>query len=716
MFSVPAEGDTYKNSNISSNTFVKDANGEVPIVESNGDRLIQLTPKPDASRKQNVTIHTGKAAWKQDSGIPYEIWLPNCYGYAIRLKIDPGPEDMYFYLRMGFGDAYAYSDGWAYYTIDSATGTWEKHIKNGQWYIQDFDGWIVLPFSEFFKKATFTYSFMQKNFKSFQFYLNGGASQPDSVNWADVPANLYLGDSVIIEDMQKFIDTYAPNTEEPFFPDPRNKVTDPSIPAIMANDCSGNIVGDGLVSINKVRANIVNIKKPNEKSDALHLTVAYGTSSISITDDAFNYDVIPPEIANRTSDSTGFAFYVEVPKDNTGRMNFGVDVVDDGSEHHTFGDMYSYYTISNGVVTEKFGKPELVPGFKGYIMLPFLNFDYIPTISELNDGMINSPETIGSITFTFDADTYPDIAQNCLIIDDIMLYQLRDEFLEAIVKIQGGNDITINVEEKSFITDKNPEFPRVMANNCSGIEEEDGIYAIDGLYLTLIDKDNFTDYCVDVTIGKGLSSVMFTNYADSDVLSEEDLSEITGMSFDISVPADALMTVGTDLEISEGESEIFLYDANKFYYTVENGEVYKVYGYLEFEPGFNGTVIVPFENFAFDEQFSSEVWDGMLTFYDIIDYFGFYFSTDYYASIEDTTVTIDNISLYKEKYEYINAVWEKQTGKGTINPKLNKAGPEIQVKNTVSPKTADATPIALVAGLFAISAAAVALTRKKKED
>lgn len=718
MFEVPKEGDTYKNSNISKNTFVKDENGEVPIVESYGDRLIQLTPKPDASRKQNVTIHTGKAAWKQDQGVPYEIWLENFWGYAIRLKVDAGPEDMYFYLRMMFAEAHAYGDGWVYYTIDKATGTWQKCVKNGQWYIQDFDGWIVLPFNSFFKSKTFSYSYMQKNLKSFQFYLNGGASNPDTVNWADVPAKIYLGDAVIIEDMQKFIDTYAPNTEEPFFPAPRNKVTDPSIPAIMANDCSGNIVGDGLISFEKVRANVVEVKKPNEKSEALHLSIAYGSSNIVITDDAFNYDVIPPEVSNRTSDSTGFAFYLEVPETNKGRMHFGVDVVDDGDEHHTFGSTFDYFTISNGVVTQKFGTPEFKPGFKGYVMLPFLNFDYLPTISENVDGMINSPQTISSIGFSFDADTYPDIAQQVIIVDDIMLYQSFDEFTSAIVKIQGGKDNTVVVDEKTFQIDLNPEFPRVMANDCTGIEEEDGIYAIDGLYLTLIDRVGVNDSYVDVTIGKDITSVMFENHATLDELSDEDVAALqasTGISFDISIPEDALMTVGTDLEISEADSEIFLYDPNKFYYTVEDGEVYKVYGYLEFEPGFNGTVIVPFENFAFDEEYS-EFWDGMLTFFEDIDYFGFYFSTDYYASIEDTTVSIDNISFYQEKYEYINAVWEKQTGKGTINPKLKAAGPEIQVVNTVSPETSDATPIVAVAGLLAVSAAAVALTRKKKED
>lgn len=720
MFQVPRDADKYKSSAISSNTFVKDDDGYVPIIESYGDKLIELTPKPKdlGSNKQSVVLHSGKTAWKTSPGVPYEIWLENFWGYAIRVKIDKGPEDMYFYLRMMFAQAHAYDDGWTYYTIDKTTGTWAKHVKNGQWYINDFDGWIILPFNEFFKRSTFSYSYMQKNFNSFQFYLNGASSHPDKVSWGDVPAKIALGDAVIIEDMEKFIENYAPNTEEPFFPDPRNKMTDKSIPAIMANDCSGNKIGDGLISLNKVRANVVNIQKPNEKSDALHLSIGYGASNVVITDDAFNYDVIPPEIANRTSDSTGFAFYLEVPEDIPGRMNFGVDVVDDGKEHHTFGSTFDYFTISNGVITQKFGSLEFKPGFKGYVMLPFLNFDYLTTISEYNDGMLNSPDTISSIGFSFDADTYPDIAQTHIIVDDIMLYQTFEEFTAAMVKIQGGKDTTVVVDEKTFQIDLNPEFPRIMANDCTGIEEEDGIYSIDGLYLTLADIKGTNDSYIDITIGKDLTSVMFENHATESELTEEEFAELqasTGISFDISVPEDALMTVGMDFEISEAESELFLYDANKFYYTVEDGQVYQVYGYLEFEPGFEGTVVIPFENFYFDEDFS-ETWDGMLTFFEEIDYFGFYFSTEYYASIEDTTISIDNISFYKEKYEYLNAIWEKQTGKGTINPKAKEAGLDIEVVNTVSPKTADATPIVAVAGLLALSAVAVAVTRKKKED
>ena len=147
-------------------------------------------------------------------------------------------------------------------------------------------------------------------------------------------------------------------------------------------------------------------------------------------------------------------------------------------------------------------------------------------------------------------------------------------------------------------------------------------------------------------------------------LSEADAQavvEAKGISFDLSVPEDALMTVGTDLEVSEGESEIFFYDSGKFYYVVEDGKIYKVFGYLEFEPGFNGTVIVPFESFSLDAEVS-KFYDGLLNYYDIIDYFGFSFNTDYYASIEDTTVSIDNITFYQDDYEYIDYIWANQTG------------------------------------------------------
>lgn len=729
IFAVPSTGTTYKSSDISGSSFVKDANGTVPIVKgADGCRLIQLTPK--ATEKQNISF-SGRATWgRSTAGVPDEINLEKFWGIGLRIKVDEGPEDLYFYLRNTWYDpakddnvGYEFKNGWNYYLIDSKTGTWSKEVKNGYWKLQGFDGWILLPFSSYYKDATITAQYIQERFASMGYYLNGNTSQNGTISWGPVEGtkeatNFYMGDAVFVEDIERFVEVYAPNNLEPIIPAPRNNMTDKNIPAIMANDCSGNKIGDGLISVEKVRPNVVEITKPNEKSDALHITPGYGISSIMITDDAFNYDVIPPEVNDRTSDSTGIAFYLEVPETMDKRAHFGVRVFDDGAEYHNFGTMYSYITISNGVATEKYGALEFMPGFKGYVMLPFLHFDYEAPTSENVDGMLNSPDTIGSIGFTFDADTYPEMAETHIIVDDLMLYQIQAEFIDAIVKIQGGTDSTLIIDEKTFNVDLNPNFPRIMANDCTGIEEEEGIHSIDGVWLTLVDRKGVKDSYVDITIGDKITSVMFGNYAVSEEATEEEIEKLnasTGVSFDISVPEDALMTVGTDFEISEGESEYFLYDSNKFYYTVENGQVYKVYGYLEFEPGFNGTVLVPFENFYFDAEFSEE-YDGMLNYFDLIDYFGFYFSTDYYASIEDTTISIDNIAFYEKKYDYMNAILEKQTGKGTINPKAKEAGNEAQVISTESPKTGEATPIVAVAGLLAVSAAAVALTRKKKED
>lgn len=691
------------------------------VEEEDGERLIEVIQ--ETGEKANIGV-SGKTLWGMNNGTPRNIWLENFWGYAFRLKIDEAPENLYFYMqiKMKSGNN-GYANGWTYYLVDKETGTWSKHVKSDQWQLQGFDGWLIFPFSSMFKNPDFTYQSLQEQIDSFNLYLNGNTSQQGTVSWAEGPTKLHIGDAVVIEDIEKFMSVYAPNTTDPILPVPRNKVTDPSIPAVMANDATGNKVADGLYSLEKVRANKVIVNKPNEKSEGLFLNPGFTSSSIMFTNDALNFTVVPQDLYWQVLDSLGVTFYVEVPENVDGRVHFGVQILEDGTEYHNFGSMYNYFTISNGVAMERYGEIELKPGFKGYVMLPFMNFDFDAMSSESVDGMLNSPDTISYIGLTFDAETYPEMARSSLIVDDFMFYQSEDEFIKAIVKIQGGTSSEIVTEEQSFRLDQNPEFPRVMANDCTGIKEEEGIYAFDNVGLSLVDIKGTNDSYVNVTIGKRASSVMFENYAYYEGMDSEEYAELMssdGIAFDISVPEDAPMIVGMDFEILEAETEYFLYDPNTYYYTVSNGEVYQVYGYLEFAPGFSGTVIIPFESFFFDELYSDYV-DGQLTEFDYVDYFGFYFSTDYYASIADTTISIDNIAFYQGTYEYIDAVWGKQTGNGTIIPDKKPSSSTGNTNNNISgiggsPITGEATPIFAVTGLMALSAAVVAFSRKRRKE
>ncbi len=712
LFTVPRDTDNYKPSYINGNFQKNDKNG-LNIVEIDGERFVECNQK--SGSQANIGVN-GNTEWGLAQGIPREIWIKEFWGFGLRIKIDEAPEDLFFYLQMQLPNNEAYGNGWPYYLVDKTTGTWSKQIKNGQWNLAGFDGWIILPFSSILKDPDYTIEKIQSGFKAFNYYLRGGENYGTS-SWVDTQTTFYMGDAVVIEDPQEFIDNYAPNSEEPILPLPRNEVTDKSIPAVMMNDCSGFKVGDGLKAIDKARANLTTVKKPNEESPAVLVNPAFGLSSLMLTNDALNYDTIPTELSWQVSDSIGIAFYVEIPEAMEKRAHFGVKVMDDATEYHDFGTMYFYYTVSNGVATKRYGSLEFRPGFKGYVMIPFNNFDFDNVASEMVDGLINSPDTIDAVGFTFDAETYPEMADVDIIIDDLMMYQDTDAFATAILKIQGAKDFAIVEDEKTYRIDDEPEIPKIMANDCTGVEIEDGIYDMDNIELILVDKKNSLDSYIDIVIGDELSSVMFENHAYFEDMSAEDLEKLynaKGLSFKLNVPKDAPMIVGMDLEILEAETEYFLYDPNKFYYTVENGVVTQVYGYLEFDPGFDGIVVIPFESFIYDEAYS-EFYDGELREIDLIDYFGFYFSTEYYAAIANTKISIDDIAFYSETFEYIDAIWAKQTGNGKYVPDINvEAGVEDSVDK--SPVTGEATPIVAVAAFAAISAAAVAFSRKKKED
>lgn len=648
------------------------------VEEFDGERFMEIVPNASTQThtefRLSSSVSYNGSKFYPEKGIPSSVDIDTLAGWAIRVKTT-GEGESAFELRVEGSSCVinGYMTRLEEYTfIDAkthvATTIPYGHIESGgrgYYFNGEMDGWLIVPFKAYdraYEPERITNA-IKENWENIDIHIHQTSCQANhAAGWSDwTDRKLYVGDGVFLTDVNKFILAHAPGTIIHY---PRNEVTDPTIPAVMSNDAAGNVLGNGLASFEKARPNIVEVTKPNETSAALHITPGYGLSNVMLNNDALSFDPPTQEQLDQVSDSIGMAFYLEVPEDQKLRSVFNVRIRDDGSEYHDFGSMYSYITIQNGVATEKFGSLNFKPGFKGYVMLPFLFFDCDLISSVMKDGMISAPDTISEIGFTFDTENNPQMEDSHIIIDDIVLYQKQEEFIDVMVKKQGGTDSKLIKEVKSFQIDNNPDFPRVMANDCTGVELEDGVFAIDGVYLTLIDREASNDAYVDITIGQKLTSVKFENHAKPEELSEADAQaviEAKGISFDLTVPEDALMTVGTDMEISEGESEIFFYDSEKFYYTVENGKIYKVYGYLEFEPGFNGTVIIPFESFGFDKD-ASQFYDGLLNFYDIIDYFGFYFNTGYYASIEDTTISIDNITFYQDDYEYIDYIWANQTG------------------------------------------------------
>lgn len=722
--------------------------GHCDVVTIDGERFVNFTSR---STNDNFTLAHYKE-WNRTQGVPDNIWLKDMWAIAIRLKVDEyepqetDPTFSTYYRDTSSNMNKAYEGGWTYYTIDNETKTWQKNVYNTRFSFNGFDGWLILPFSSLTKNSSMTYSWFQNEFCGIDIYLRGGSSYGNST-WQDI--GFYVGDSVFIEDPDKFTSIYAPNTEESIAGVTRNTVTDPSIPGVMMNDCTGEKVGNGVVAVNKTKITLTSVTKPNETSKALLIDPGDGLSSATLLNDALNFrGEIPQEVSDKVVTSLGVAFYVEVPKTFTQRVGFGMEILEEKTEYFNFGTYEEsyHYTISNGVAKKNYGPIELKPGFKGYVMLPFDNFEYDSSISAYVDGMLFSPDTIEQFSLTFDSLVFPALSESYFFFDDFMFYQSVEEFVTAILKIQGTEEYEIIENIQNFRIDDCSGFPRYMANDCTGIEIEKGIYDFDNVDLALIDKEDSIDSYIDITIGQGSSSVLFENHAFYDEMTDEELYEAyysTGVSFWVSVPDDALMTVGLDLEILEANTEYFAYDSNSHYYTVVDGEVSQVYGYLEFEPGFEGVVIIPFENFAFIEENSTKV-DGFL--YDInwIDYFGFYFNTDYYASIGGTMISIDDIALYQgETFDYIDAIWGYQTGNGTVIPNKKPTSsvsigtstiiPNDTSVNTdnsanlstdtstdnidMSPNTGEATPFVAVAALATLSVAAIAFSRKRsKED
>jgi len=195
----------------------------------------------------------------------------------------------------------------------------------------------------------------------------------------------------------------------------------------------------------------------------------------------------------------------------------------------------------------------------------------------------------------------------------------------------------------------------------------------------------------------------------------------------VDIPKSAPSIIGMDFEVLENNEdflEYHVYDANKFYYTIdENGIVTKVFGYLEFNPGFKGQVVIPFKNFYFDEGYS-DYYDGELLNPESIEYFGFYFSTAYYPSIGGAELGLDSIAYYDGyALDYIDAIWKQITKDGTIIPQNLKAAATAQsieartVASKANPASSEvAFPLLTVVSLAILSSALIVISRKRREE
>lgn len=708
--------------------------GRLEIVEVDGERFIQYKIHTNYTDHGNFQLgHT--AHYGVEGGFPRSIWLKDFWGFAIRMKNERTDDKAQFFaLWYRLSDVedtreVPYPDGGRpYYTIDMKTGTWKREVMNGALRMPGgFDGWLLLPFEVYYERNGISVELFQEYWRSHQIYLRQGSGYANS-NWKDYP--LLVGDSVVIEDINLFMETYAPNTPDKLVTKPHNITTDENIPGVMSNDGTGTALFNGLTTLSGATVTTEEIKKPNETSTALSVKIN-GSGNIGVTNDALNYEDVPEELLSTVKGSFGYSFYVNIPKTVSGKVGFNLEVREEGTEYFDYnGDFY--YTITGGVATKHYGKFELEPGFNGVVVVPFDNFNYNATYSTYVNGVLFTPHLVDYYGLYFDTDKYPALKDATIYLDDFYLYQNLEEYITYMLKVQGTDEYSIVDNPNTYREEHEPTFPRNMANDCTGIEIGKGIYSMDNVTLSLVDKKDIDDSYINIKIGDGSSTVMFENRAYWEDISDEEYNKLmssNGISFWVSVPEDAPMTVGLDLELLEDDSEYFIYNPNTFYYTVEDGKVYQVYGYLEFKPGFEGMVVIPFESFFFDE-FSSTVIDGTLNNIDLIDYFGFYFDTENYASIAGTTISVDDFAFYQGTYRFIDAVWAKQTGNGIteVSPEYYSVNADriLQVAEVtnqielVSRNTAgigDATaPIVAVSGLAILSAALIVIGRKKRTE
>ncbi len=634
-------------------------NGYLEAVEIDGERFIEV---PHYQKKASNFSFGPKFTYQNQAGFPRSIWLKDFWGFAARIKVDQGAADMGFlpYTNAG-GQQTGYYNGTPYYLIDAATGTWKKYSYTGSLKLQGFDGWILFPFSSY-KSNKNVYQYFQTGFSNWQFFTNQG-------DWTE--KSMYVGDIVVVEDANLFAEVHAPNTHEPLVADAHNKITDPSIPAVMANDCTGAAIGDGIVGMSNVVLSLAQLKKPNETNEAVRIKMPpNGTANVLFVNDALNYKDVSQELEWQVLDSMGFSFYLSIPERTSDKIGIGLEILEQVSEYFNYNGNY-YYTISNGVASKIYGDMEFNPGFNGTVMIPFENFNFNQAYSTYVDGLLYSVNTIEYFGLTFDLGTYPALKNVTLTVDDFMMWQDADAFIKRMLEIQGAKDFTIREVKQTFRIDDNPSLPRFMANDCTGINVGKGLTEVENVDLKLVAKPSETDSYIEMVPGEGKSKVLFKNYALYDNMPSSDRDKITeaeGISFWLSIPKEAPSIIGFDFEIREDGGESFWYDADEFYYTVVNGIVQKNFGYLEFEPGFEGTVVVPFANCYYDE--GSSYVNGVLD-PDLIESFGLHFNSADYANVCLTTISIDDIAYYLNTYDFIDAVWAFQTNNSRSDPSFN---------------------------------------------
>ena len=704
--------DTYKEYWVGAAQYAEGQN-TLPIVDFDGDRMIDFSVKTDPTKESNFSLSQANT-YGVATGFPRSIWINNSWGFALRMKItgSAGKQTMSMYFNCNGQKSLPNGN---YYLIDKATGTWKK-TSGGYVFTEAFDGWVMIPFETYYKNDAINAKVIQESWSSIQIFLRAG----DTSDWYN--NKLYIGDIVVVNDANKFASVHAPNTENGIVADGYNKVTVPEIPGVMANDCSSADLNAGITAMSNVTASLVNLKKHYESSQAVAINVS-SMANVSFVNDALNKRELPQELYDNVITSMGMSMYVYVPERFSGPVGFDVNALESGTENFFYNGQY-YYTVANGVASKNYGKIELKPGFDGVVVIPFDNFNYDATFSTFVDGMLYNIETLANFTLSFNAEEYPTLSEGAIYVDDFYLYQNLDNFLAYMLKTQGVNEYSIYDNVLTMRKDET-ELPRSMANDCTSITKDEGIYEVDNLALKLIDRTGVIDSYIEIEIGEGASSVMFKSYAYWDDMSDEEWTNLmnsTGVTFWMSVPEKAPMTVGLDLEILENDEEYFLYDPNTYYYTVQDGKVHHVNGYLEFAPGFEGYVVIPLENFYFDAGYSTEV-DGALYDLNAITYFGMYFNTEYYVSIGGTKIAVDDFAFCQGNYRFIDAIWASQTGNEIteVDPEYysNLMSSEFEIIQVTEPNTVSSfdvsamAPIAVVSGL-ALLAAIIIVDRKKK--
>ncbi len=712
------EGDTYKEYWVGAAQY---AEGEttLPIVEIDGERMIDFSVKTDPSAESNMSLSQANT-YGVATGFPRSIWINNSWGFAIRMKLtgSAGANTISMYFNCSGQKA---QPAGTYYMIDKATGTWKKLTASGSNYVfsEGFDGWLMIPFETYYKRDGMTAAEIQNNWTSIQMFLRAG----DQSDWMN--NKLYIGDIVVVNDANEFAKNHAPNTENGIVADGYNKVTVPEIPGVMANDCSAGALNSDIVALSNVVATSVNLKKHYESSAAIGLSVS-NMASATFINDALNKKELPQELVDNVITSMGMSVYVYVPERFSNKVGFDVSALESGTENFYFNEEY-YYTVSDGVASKNYGPIELKPGFDGVVVIPFDNFNYDATFSTFVDGMLYDIDTLADFTLSFNVEDYPALSEGSIYVDDFYLYQNLDDFLAYMLKTQGVDEYSIYDNVLTMRKDET-DLPRSMANDCTSITVDEGIYSVENIELKLIDRTDIIDSYIEIEIGNGASSVMFKSYAYWDDMSDEEwvnLMNSTGVTFWISVPENAPMTVGLDLEVLENEEEYFLYDPNTYYYTVQDGKVYHVNGYLEFAPGFEGMVVIPLENFYFDAGYSTEI-DGQLYDLNNVTYFGMYFDTGYYASIGGTKIAVDDFAFCQGNYRFIDAVWASQTGNKIteVDPEYYSSlmTSEFEIIEVSEPQTASSVdvssmaPIAVVSGLALLAAVVIANRKKRAEE